>query len=586
MRVDGLIQYMKEDKRVDNEKITGNESSGTEEGAEKTSRNFIEMEIDKDLAEGKYTHVVTRFPPEPNGFLHIGHAKSILLNYHIAKEYGGQFNLRFDDTNPTKEKGEYVEAIKKDVEWLGVKFNGPYFASNYFDRMYEAALNLIKAGKAYVSDLSAEEIREYRGGWNDVGKDDPNRNRSVEENLDLFTRMKNGEFADGEKVLRAKIDMKAANINMRDPILYRIAHLTHQNTGDKWCIYPMYDFAHPLEDAFEGVTHSLCTLEFEDHRPLYNWVVQNVGMFENPPRQIEFAKLYLTNVVTGKRYIKKLVENGTVDGWDDPRLVTIAALRRRGYTPESIQKFVELGGIAKANSSTDYAMLEYCIRDDLKAKAPRMYAVLDPVKVVIDNYPEGKTEEFEVPNNPENEALGTRKVTFSRELYIERSDFMEVPPKKYFRMFPGNEVRLMQAYFVKCVSCEKDADGRVTLIHVTYDPASRGGNSPDGRKVKGTIHWVNAADAKQVEVRLYNNLIDEEKGVYNEEDGSMNINPDSMEICQAYVEPALAEAKAYDRFQFVRNGFFSADPKLSQPGQPVFGRIVSLKSSFKLPAAH
>jgi len=571
---------------VDNEKITGNESSGTEEGVEKTSRNFIEMEIDKDLAEGKYTHVVTRFPPEPNGFLHIGHAKSILLNYHIAKEYGGQFNLRFDDTNPTKEKGEYVEAIKKDVEWLGVKFNGPYFASNYFDRMYEAALNLIKAGKAYVSDLSAEEIREYRGGWNDVGKDDPNRNRSVEENLDLFTRMKNGEFADGEKVLRAKIDMKAANINMRDPILYRIAHLTHQNTGDKWCIYPMYDFAHPLEDAFEGVTHSLCTLEFEDHRPLYNWVVQNVGMFENPPRQIEFAKLYLTNVVTGKRYIKKLVENGTVDGWDDPRLVTIAALRRRGYTPESIQKFVELGGIAKANSSTDYAMLEYCIRDDLKAKAPRMYAVLDPVKVVIDNYPEGKTEEFEVPNNPENEALGTRKVTFSRELYIERSDFMEVPPKKYFRMFPGNEVRLMQAYFVKCVSCEKDADGRVTLIHVTYDPASRGGNSPDGRKVKGTIHWVNAADAKQVEVRLYNNLIDEEKGVYNEEDGSMNINPDSMEICQAYVEPALAEAKAYDRFQFVRNGFFSADPKLSQPGQPVFGRIVSLKSSFKLPAAH
>ena len=579
-------EQKKEEETLVNEDITGKDVSGADEGAEKNSRNFIEMEIDKDLKEGKYTHVVTRFPPEPNGFLHIGHAKSILLNYHIAQEYGGQFNLRFDDTNPTKEKGEYVEAIKKDVEWLGVKYNGPFFASNYFDRMYEAAINLIKAGKAYVSDLSAEEIREYRGGWNDVGKDDPNRDRSVEENLDLFTRMKNGEFADGEKVLRGKIDMKAANINMRDPILYRIAHLTHQNTGDKWCIYPMYDFAHPLEDAFEGVTHSLCTLEFEDHRPLYNWVVQNVGMFDNPPRQIEFAKLYLTNVVTGKRYIKKLVENGTVDGWDDPRLVTIAALRRRGYTPESIQKFVELGGIAKANSSTDYAMLEYCIRDDLKTKAPRMYAVLDPVKVVIDNYPEGQTEEFEVPNNPENEDLGTRKVTFSRELYIERSDFMEVPPKKYFRMFPGNEVRLMQAYFVRCVSCEKDADGRVTLIHVTYDPASRGGNSPDGRKVKGTIHWVNAADAKQVEVRLYNNLIDEEKGVYNEEDGSMNINPDSLEICQAYVEPALAEAKPYDRFQFVRNGFFSADPKLSRPGQPVFGRIVSLKSSFKLPAAH
>lgn len=553
------------------------------ESTEKVSRNFIEMEIDKDLAEGHYTHVKTRFPPEPNGFLHIGHAKSILLNYHIAKEYGGEFNLRFDDTNPTKEKGEYVDAIVRDVRWLvGDDFNGPYFASDYFDKMYEAAVSLIKQGKAYVSDLSADEIKEYRGGWNDVGKDDPNRDRSVEENLDLFTRMKNGEFADGEKVLRAKIDMKAANINMRDPILYRIAHLSHQRTGDKWCIYPMYDFAHPLEDAFEGITHSLCTLEFEDHRPLYNWVVQNVNMFENPPRQIEFAKLYLTNVVTGKRYIKRLVEDGTVDGWDDPRLVTIAALRRRGYTPESIRRFVELGGIAKANSSTDYAMLEYCIRDDLKVKVPRMYAVLDPVKVIIDNYPEGQTEEFEVPNNNDNEALGTRKVTFSRELYIEREDFMEVPPRKYFRLFPGNEVRLMQAYFVKCVSCEKDADGNITAIHVTYDPASRGGNSPDGRKVKGTIHWVNAADAVPVDVRLYNNLIDEEKGVYNE-DGSMNINPDSMEIRHAFVEPAVAAAKPGESFQFVRNGFFSADPKLSQPGKPVFGRIVSLKSSFKLP---
>ncbi|MGN0434760.1 glutamine--tRNA ligase/YqeY domain fusion protein [Bilifractor sp. LCP21S3_A7] len=562
---------------------TSKEQGSGEAEREVVSRNFIEQEIDKDLKEGRYDTVMTRFPPEPNGYLHIGHAKSILLNYGIAKEYNGQFNLRFDDTNPTKEKGEFVEAIKRDVEWLGAKFNGPFFASDYFDKMYEAALKLIRDGKAYVSDLSADEIREYRGTLTEPGRDDPNRNRSVEENLDLFERMKNGEFEDGSKVLRARIDMKAANINMRDPIIYRIAHLHHQNTGDKWCIYPMYDFAHPLEDAFEGITHSLCTLEFEDHRPLYNWVVENVG-FAHPPRQIEFAKLYLTNVVTGKRYIKKLVENGTVDGWDDPRLVTIAALRRRGYTPESIQKFISLGGISKANSSTDYAMLEYCIRDDLKTRVPRMYAILDPVKLIIDNYPEGQTEEFTVPNNPENEALGNRTVTFSRELYIERNDFMENPPKKYFRMFPGNEVRLMQAYFVKCVDFRKDEDGKITEIHCTYDPASRGGNSPDGRKVKGTIHWVNAADAKPVEMRLYENLIDEEKGVYNE-DGTMNINPDSLEVLQGVVEPALAEAKPYESFQFVRNGFFCADAKLSKPGKPVFGRIVSLKSSFKLPKA-
>lgn len=562
---------------------TSKEQGSGEAEREVVSRNFIEQEIDKDLKEGRYDTVMTRFPPEPNGYLHIGHAKSILLNYGIAKEYNGQFNLRFDDTNPTKEKGEFVEAIKRDVEWLGAKFNGPFFASDYFDKMYEAALKLIRDGKAYVSDLSADEIREYRGTLTEPGRDDPNRNRSVEENLDLFERMKNGEFEDGSKVLRARIDMKAANINMRDPIIYRIAHLHHQNTGDKWCIYPMYDFAHPLEDAFEGITHSLCTLEFEDHRPLYNWVVENVG-FAHPPRQIEFAKLYLTNVVTGKRYIKKLVENGTVDGWDDPRLVTIAALRRRGYTPESIQKFISLGGISKANSSTDYAMLEYCIRDDLKTRVPRMYAILDPVKLIIDNYPEGQTEEFTVPNNPENEALGSRTVTFSRELYIERNDFMENPPRKYFRMFPGNEVRLMQAYFVKCVDFRKDEDGKITEIHCTYDPASRGGNSPDGRKVKGTIHWVNAADAKPVEMRLYENLIDEEKGVYNE-DGTMNINPDSLEVLQGVVEPALAEAKPYESFQFVRNGFFCADAKLSKPGKPVFGRIVSLKSSFKLPKA-
>lgn len=561
--------------------MANEETSKTER--EVVSRNFIEQEIDKDLKEGKYEEVVTRFPPEPNGYLHIGHAKSILLNYGIAKEYGGRFNMRFDDTNPTKEKGEFVDAIKRDVEWLGAKFDGPYFASNYFEKMYEAAVKLIRDGKAYVSDLNAEEMREYRGTLTEPGKDDPNRDRSIEENLDLFERMKNGEFEDGSKVLRAKIDMKSANINMRDPIIYRIAHLHHQNTGDKWCIYPMYDFAHPLEDAFEGITHSICTLEFEDHRPLYNWVVENVG-FAHPPRQIEFAKLYLTNVVTGKRYIKKLVEDGVVDGWDDPRLVSIAALRRRGYTPESIQKFVELGGISKANSSTDYAMLEFCIRDDLKTKVPRMYAVVDPVKLVIDNYPEGQVEEFDVPNNPENEELGSRKVTFSRELWIEREDFMEEPPKKYFRLFPGNEVRLMQAYFVKCVGYEKDENGKVTTVHVTYDPESRGGNSPDGRKVKGTIHWVNASDARQVEMRLYENLIDEEKGVYNE-DGSMNINPDSLKVVQGYVEPALAEAKAYESFQFVRNGFFVADCKLSRPGQPVFGRVVSLKSSFKLPRA-
>lgn len=561
--------------------MANEETSKTER--EVVSRNFIEQEIDKDLKEGKYEEVVTRFPPEPNGYLHIGHAKSILLNYGIAKEYGGRFNMRFDDTNPTKEKGEFVDAIKRDVEWLGAKFDGPYFASNYFEKMYEAAVKLICDGKAYVSDLNAEEMREYRGTLTEPGKDDPNRDRSIEENLDLFERMKNGEFEDGSKVLRAKIDMKSANINMRDPIIYRIAHLHHQNTGDKWCIYPMYDFAHPLEDAFEGITHSICTLEFEDHRPLYNWVVENVG-FAHPPRQIEFAKLYLTNVVTGKRYIKKLVEDGVVDGWDDPRLVSIAALRRRGYTPESIQKFVELGGISKANSSTDYAMLEFCIRDDLKTKVPRMYAVVDPVKLVIDNYPEGQVEEFDVPNNPENEELGSRKVTFSRELWIEREDFMEEPPKKYFRLFPGNEVRLMQAYFVKCVGYEKDENGKVTTVHVTYDPESRGGNSPDGRKVKGTIHWVNASDARQVEMRLYENLIDEEKGVYNE-DGSMNINPDSLKVVQGYVEPALAEAKAYESFQFVRNGFFVADCKLSRPGQPVFGRVVSLKSSFKLPRA-
>ena len=555
------------------------------EEKEKVSKNFIEMAIDKDLEEGVYDHVMTRFPPEPNGYLHIGHAKSILLNYGLAQKYNGKFNLRFDDTNPTKEKVEFVESIKKDVEWLGADYEDRlFFASNYFDQMYEAAVTLIKKGKAYVCDLSAEEIREYRGTLKEPGKESPYRNRSVEENLELFEKMKNGEFADGEKVLRAKIDMAAGNINMRDPILYRVAHMTHHNTGDKWCIYPMYDFAHPIEDAIEGVTHSICTLEFEDHRPLYDWVVKECE-FDPAPRQIEFSKLYLTNVVTGKRYIKKLVMDGIVDGWDDPRLVSIAALRRRGFTPESIRKFVELCGVSKANSSVDYAMLEYCIREDLKLKRPRMMAILDPIKLVIDNYPEGQVEYLEVDNNVENPELGKRKVPFTRELYVEREDFMEEPPKKYFRMFPGNEVRFMNAYFVKCNSCVKDENGNVTEIHCTYDPASKGGNSPDGRKVKGTIHWVSAEYGKQVTVRLYENIVNEELGVYNE-DGSLNLNPNSLTVLDnCVVEPELMNAKAYDSFQFVRNGFFCADCKDSKDGQPVFNRIVSLKSSFKLPTA-
>ena len=546
------------------------------------SKNFIEQEIDKDLQEGVYDQVVTRFPPEPNGYLHIGHAKSILLNYGLAKEYGGTFHLRFDDTNPTKEKTEFVESIKKDVEWLGVDFKDQlYFASDYFDKMYEAAITLIKKGKAYVCDLTADEIREYRGTLTEPGKNSPYRDRSVEENLDLFERMKNGEFEDGSKVLRAKIDMSAGNINMRDPILYRIARMNHHNTGDKWCIYPMYDFAHPIEDAVEGVTHSICTLEFEDHRPLYDWVVKEVG-FEHPPRQIEFAKLYLTNVVTGKRYIKKLVEDGIVDGWDDPRLVSISALRRRGFTKESIKKFMELSGVSKANSSSDYAMLEYCIREDLKLKRPRLMAVLDPIKLVIDNYPEGQQEMLLAPNNLENEELGEREIPFSRELYIERSDFMIDPPKKYFRLYPGNEVRLMNAYFVTCTGYETDDEGNVTVVHATYDPETKSGSGFNGRKVKGTIHWVNAATALKAEVRLYENIVDEEKGVYNKEDGSLNVNPNSLTVLkECYLEPSLKEAEAYDSFQFVRQGYFCVDYKDSKPGQPVFNRIVSLKSSYR-----
>ena len=539
------------------------------------SKNFIEQIIEKDLAEGHCKTVKTRFPPEPNGYLHIGHAKSILLNYGLAKKYDGQFNLRFDDTNPTKERLEFVESIEADVKWLGADWaDRKFFASNYFDKMYECAVGLIKKGKAYVSDLTPDEIREYRGTLTETGKEDPYSKRSVEENLDLFERMKNGEFEDGTKVLRARIDMSSSNINMRDPILYRVAHMTHHNTGDKWCVYPMYDFAHPMEDAIEGITHSICTLEFEDHRPLYDWVVIECGFKNSPeesPKQIEFAKLYLTNVVTGKRYIKRLVEDGIVDGWDDPRLVSIAALRRRGFTPESIQNFVDLCGISKANSSVDYAMLEYCIREDLKAKRPRMMAVLDPVKVIIDNYPEGQVEYLEVDNNVENPELGKRKVPFTRELYVEREDFMEE--------------RFMNAYFVKCNSCVKDENGNITEIHCTYDPASKGGNSPDGRKVKGTIHWVSAEYGKQVTVRLYENIVNEELGVYNE-DGSLNLNPNSLTVLDnCVVEPELMNAKAYDSFQFVRNGFFCADCKDSKDGQPVFNRIVSLKSSFKLPTA-
>ena len=546
------------------------------------SKNFIEQEIDKDLAEGVYDHVQTRFPPEPNGYLHIGHAKSILLNYGLAQKYGGKFNLRFDDTNPTKEKTEFVESIMADVKWLGADFEDRlFFASNYFQQMYECAVLLIKKGKAFVCDLTADQIREYRGDFTTPGKESPYRNRSIEENLKLFEEMKEGKYQDGEKVLRAKIDMASPNINMRDPVIYRVARMTHHNTGDAWCIYPMYDFAHPIEDAIEHITHSICTLEFEDHRPLYDWVVRECE-FENPPRQIEFAKLYLTNVITGKRYIKKLVEDGIVDGWDDPRLVSIAALRRRGYTPEAIRKFVDLVGVSKANSSVDYAMLEYCIREDLKLKKARMMAILDPVKLVIDNYPEGQTEMLEVPNNLENPELGSRMVPFGRELYIEREDFMEEPPRKYFRLFPGNEVRLMSAYFVTCTGFEKDENGNITVVHATYDPATKSGSGFCERKVKGTIHWVAAETAKQVEVRLYENIVDEEKGKLNE-DGSLNLNPNSLTILKnCYVEPALAEAKAYDSFQFVRNGFFCADCKDSKPGEPVFNRIVSLKSSFKI----
>lgn len=552
------------------------------ENKETVSRNFIEQIIDKDIEEGICKSVVTRFPPEPNGCLHIGHAKSILLNFGLAKKYGGTFHLRFDDTNPMKEKAEFVESILEDIRWLGVEFEDHlYYASDYFDKMYEAAVKLIKKGKAYVCDLSPEEMKTYRGTLTEPGKNSPFRERSTQENLTLFEQMKDGVFEDGSKVLRAKIDMSSPNINLRDPILYRIARATHHNTKDKWCIYPMYDYAHPIEDAIEGITHSICTLEFEDHRPLYDWVIRELE-YKQRPKQIEFAKLFLTNVVTGKRHIKKLVEEGIVDGWDDPRLVTISSLRRRGFTKESIQMFMELCGVAKADSSVDYAMLEYCIREDLKLKRRRVMAVLDPIRLVIDNYPKDQVEYMEAFHNPECEEMGTRKIPFSGELFIEREDFMIEPPKKYFRLFPGNEVRLMNAYFVTCTRYEMDTEGRVTVIHCNYDPETRSGSGFQGRKVKGTIHWVSAKHSVPAVARLYENLVDEEKGVYNQEDGSLNVNPDSLILCEnCQIEPSILESKPFDSYQFLRNGYFCLDYKDSKDGKFVFNRIASLKNSYK-----
>ena len=549
------------------------------------NRNFIDAFIEEDLApggrfEGKHVH--TRFPPEPNGYLHIGHCKALTIDFGTAERFGGLCNLRMDDTNPTKEDVEFVDAIKEDIHWLGFDWGDRFFyGSDYFEKDYEYAVELIKKGLAYVCDLTPEQAREYRG---DIGKPaiSPYRDRDVEENLDLFERMKNGEFPEGSRTLRAKIDLASGNFNMRDPVIYRIRYMHHHRQGDKWCIYPLYDFAHPIEDAVEGITHSICTLEFEDHRPFYDWVI-NECEFEKKPHQYEFARLNIERTIMSKRYLKKLVEEGFVDGWDDPRLVSITALRRRGFTASSIRKFMELAGVSKSNSSVDYAMLEYCIREDLKLKRARVMAVVDPVKLVIDNYPEDQIEYLDAPNNLENEALGSRKVPFGRELYIEREDFMEEPPKKYFRMFPGNEVRLMNAYFVTCTGCEKDENGNVTVIHGTYDPATKSGSGFEGRKVKGTIHWVACQTAVKATVRLYENIIDEEKGVYNE-DGSLNLNPNSLTVKEAWIEPSLKEAKPYESFQFVRQGYFCVDYKDSKPGEPVFNRIVSLKSSFKMPA--
>lgn len=542
--------------------------------------NFIHSFIQDDL-EGKLNKLHTRFPPEPNGYLHIGHAKSICLNFGLAKLYGGKCNLRFDDTNPSKEDVEYVESIEQDVKWLGFDWDDRlYFASSYFDKFYEIAVKLIKEGKAYVCDLNAEQMREYRGTLSIPGKESPYRNRSVEENLDLFERMKNGEFPDGSRTLRAKIDMASPNINMRDPVIYRIAHASHHRTGDKWCIYPMYDFAHPLEDAIEGITHSICTMEFEDHRPLYDWVVREAGYTVNPPRQIEFARLNLTNTVMSKRKLRALVENGLVDGWDDPRMPTVSGLRRRGYTPEAIRDFCERIGVSKANSCVDSALLDYCLREDLKTKAKVVMAVLDPVKVVITNYPEGQIEFIEIENNPENPELGKRTVPFGREVYIEREDFMEEPVKKFFRLAPGKEVRLKGAYFVTCTDFVKDENGEITEIHCTYDPESRGGNSPDGRKVKGTLHWVCADDCTTAEARLYDYMMLDNP---DDPNGEMIMNPESIIVMKdCKIEPSLREAAKGERFQFMRNGYFCVDTKDTTDDKLVFNRIVPLKSSFKI----
>ena len=549
---------------------------------ETVSSNFIKNIIIDDLETGKHKSIVTRFPPEPNGYLHIGHAKSICLNFGLAKEFGGKVNMRFDDTNPTKEDVEYVDSIKNDVNWLGFNWDDLFFASDYFEEMYNRAVLLIKKGKAFVCDLNADQIREYRGTLTEPGKESPYRNRSIEENLDLFERMKNGEFADGEKVLRAKIDMSSPNINFRDPVIYRIAHTTHHNTGDKWCIYPMYSFAHPLEDAIEGITHSICTLEFEEQRPLYDWVVRECEM-ESVPRQIEFARLNMTNTVMSKRKLKLLVDNNVVDGWDDPRIPTISGLRRRGYTPESIRNFCAEIGVAKADSTVDSQLLDFFLREDLQPKAPLAMAVLRPIKLVIDNYPEDQVEVLEVENHAKDETKGKRKVTFSRELYIEQEDFMEEPVKKYFRLFPGNEVRLKGAYFVKCTGCVKDENGNVVEVHCTYDPETKGGESNDGRKVKSTIHWVDSKTAVPAEFRLFEPLIlddiEENKG----KDFLDQINPNSLEVLEGFVEETqLKGAQPLDKFQFFRNGFFSVDTKYTTDEKMVFNRIVPLKSKFKL----
>ena len=538
--------------------------------------NFIHNIIDKDLEAQKYGDKVhTRFPPEPNGYLHIGHAKSICLNFSTAEKYGGKCNLRYDDTNPVKEDVEYVDSIEEDVRWLGFQWDKRLWASDYFDEMYDCAVTLIKKGKAYVCDLNADQIREYRGTLKEPGKESPYRNRSVEENLSLFEEMKQGKYADGEKVLRAKIDMASPNMNMRDPVIYRIAHVEHHNTGDKWCIYPMYDFAHPIEDAIEGITHSICTLEFEDHRPLYDWVLQEIGKWPTPPQQIEFARLNLTNTVMSKRYLKAMVDDGTVDGWDDPRMPTIAGIRRRGYTPEAVRDFCERIGVSKANSTVDISLLEHCVREDLKQQVENRNVVENPIKVVITNYPEDQTEEMEIENNREVPEMGNRTVPFSRELYVDGDDFMEVPVKKYFRLFPGNEVRFKGAYFIKCNEVVKNEDGSIKELLCTYDPETKSGSGFEGRKVKGTIHWVDAKTAVQIKIRNYDYLMIED------ENGENVLNPDSLTESVAYAEPSVAEAKPGERFQFFRKGYYIADSKLTADTEKVFNKIVGLKSSWK-----